>query len=590
MFDSYFKKTYKDCIDEQINYYIHRDDYETSITNLHIENKSELTMIVYATVYVNYYAYQDNEDKKCLTVKCYVDLDNKNNFKVLEIVEYEKSVIGSYYLNSKTLLPYISSDKYEKIAGEILNKYFTKEELKNYIDPKELAKRMGLRIQYHRLSSDKSIFGLTCFKDCYINLYDGGQEEKKYINKGTVIVDREAQSEYGGFSSKNFTITHECVHWYLHRKYFFLEKEILNYVSCGNEGIPSSIDAYKEDFAQMEYQANGIAARIILPFNLIKRDFDSLYDSFILTNNKIRTYEKCIDNISKKSSASRDAVKTRLKEIGYKVEGIFEYVDGRYLKSYLHEMKLNYDESYSLSEFDLLKLIMMNDEFRKYSANNNYLFIDNHLCFNDEKYITNDYQLTDYALDHIDECCILFKYKSLKNNKKIITNKCLLFRANSKGRDFYIDAFNPPVIITPNKGVSFIEEYKKIQNLLARIHNMDIHSALKECRESLRISQKELALKCNYSEQTIKEIENKSIRGVSIKNIIRLSIGMRLPKEITYKLLEIGNHSLDNEMSQESAIYRYIIEYMSNYSIEDIDMLLINYNQEPLFYERTAYK
>ena len=69
------------------------------------------------------------------------------------------------------------------------------------------------------------------------------------------------------------------------------------------------------------------------------------------------------------------------------------------------------------------------------------------------------------------------------------------------------------------------------------------------------------------------EIENKSIRGVSIKNIIRLSIGMRLPKEITYKLLEIGNHSLDNEMSQESAIYRYIIEYMSNYSIEDIDML-----------------
>ena len=69
---------------------------------------------------------------------------------------------------------------------------------------------------------------------------------------------------------------------------------------------------------------------------------------------KIRTYEKCIDNISKKSSASRDAVKTRLKEIGYKVEGIFEYVDGRYLKSYLHEMKLNYDESYSLSEFDLL--------------------------------------------------------------------------------------------------------------------------------------------------------------------------------------------------------------------------------------------
>lgn len=589
-FEFYFKNTYKDKIDEYICRYINRDNYETSIKRIYVENVKEMTCFVYITLYVDYYVYQDNEEKKCLTVKCYVDLENENSFKVLEIVDYEKPLMNNYSLDSKTLLPYLPRNKYDDVANEILEKYFTNEELKEYIDAKELARRMGLVVQYHRISCDSKIFGLTCFKDCVIKIYDNDIEKNLFIKKGTIVIDSMVSSDYGGFNSENFTIAHECVHWYIHRKYFFLESDYLNYVSCSDDGIISNILSFNDDFMNMEYQANGIAARILLPYTIVKNDFNNVYNFLILTDNKRETYEKCIDNISIKSHVSREAVKIRLKETGYKVEGIFEYVDGIYLNSYLHNNDYGYDESYSITEFDLLKFMMSNEEFRFFSKTNNYLFIDNHLCINDGKYITQDFEMTDYALEHIDECCILFKYTSVNKKKSITIARSVLFRANSKGRDFFVESFKLPINVTIDENVSIVEEYEKIKSLLARIHDMDIQSALRECREALQISQLELANLSNYSEQTIKDIETKIDRKISLDNILRLSIGMRLPKEVIYRLLEIGDYSLDNDMSERNILYRVVIDYMLNSSIHDIDLFLIKYKQEPLFYEITEYK
>lgn len=588
-FELYFKNRYKDKIDEYMYEYIHREDFETSIKKLYIENEQEMTLYVYATIYVDYYEYQDIENKKCLTIKCFVDLENENNFEVIEIVEYEKPIIKIYTLDSQSLLPYIPNDKYDELANEIINHYFTKTELCNYIDAKTLAKRMKLNIQYHKLSSDGKVFGLTCFKDCNIYVYDNNIKKEINVQRGTIIVDREILSEYGGFSSENFTIIHECVHWYVHRKYFFFEYNLSKYVSCRDDGIISTIETYNDDYVKMEYQANGISARILLPYIKIKNDFNNLYDLLSVTNNKRQAYIKCIDSISNKSHVSREAVKIRLKEIGYKVEGIYEFVDGKYLKPYLHDNNYDFDESYSITELELLKLLLLNEKFSIFSKNNNLVFVDNHLCINNKKYITPNYELTDYALDHINECCVLFKYKTL-NKKKCNTGKYLLFRANSKGREFFVEEFKSPVTIIHNDDVSIIKEYEKSKVLLERIYNMDIQSALRECREALQISQRQLADYSNYSEQTIKNIETKPNRDISIENILRLSLGMKLSKDVIYRLLEIGNHSLLNEMSQLDALYRYILDYMSRDSVERIDKFLMKYNQKPLFYDKSAYE
>ena len=142
-FELYFKNRYKDKIDEYMYEYIHREDFETSIKKLYIENDQEMTLYVYATIYVDYYEYQDIENKKCLTIKCFVDLENENNFEVIEIVEYEKPIIKNYTLDSQSLLPYIPNDKYDELANEIINHYFTKTELCNYIDAKTLAKKLS---------------------------------------------------------------------------------------------------------------------------------------------------------------------------------------------------------------------------------------------------------------------------------------------------------------------------------------------------------------------------------------------------------------------------------------------------------------
>lgn len=580
-FEKYFNKMYKDIIDSYMYKYIGRDNIETSITSLRIENNDELTMYVYATVCINYYLYQDIEESGWFTVKCFVDLESVSNFKIIEVVEREDSVMKKYAINSKTLVPYICKNEYDEIANEILNKFFSKKELDDYINPTELAKRMGLVVKYRKLSIDNSIFGISCFKEAVINTYENMEENKEKFAEGTIIVDSDTYSGCGGFYSEGFTIVHECVHWYLHRKFMLLNNDLLNNLSCTEEGIIGN-DYFKDSFKFMEYQANGIAARILLPNNKFKKDFDLLFNSLILNRGKIKSYEECINKISNQAKISKEAIKIRLIELGYNVDGIYHFVDSKQFLSYFHNDILKDDESYSISTFDILKLLFMNEKFDIFIHENNFIYVDNHLCINDPKYIDENYNLTEYALNNIDECCVLFKYEINNSSKMFKPSKCTMYRANSKGRDFYIKGFMANAELLNDRSGLIIEEHKKIDELLSRLKGKNIQEALRECREASNIGQYELGVYTNYSERTIREIETKEKRQVTKENILRISLALNLPKEAIYYLIELGGFSLNNS-AQDNVVYILIINSMPGLTPNTIDDILVSNGQKPLF-------
>ena len=580
-FEKYFIKTYKDIIDSYMYKKINRDNIETSITSIRIENNSELTMYVYATICIDYYLYQDVEESSWFTVKCFVDLECSSNFKVLEIVDREKPVMKKYSINSKTLVPYICIDEYDDIANEILRKYYSKEELIEYIDPTELAKRMGLLVEYRNISNDNSIFGISCFKDSIIKTYENMEEKEEFFSAGTIIVDRDTFSGCDGFYSVRFTIAHECVHWYLHRKFMLLNNDLLDNLSCTEEGIIGNA-VFNDIFKIMEYQANGIAARILLPNFKFKNDFNLLFDSLVLRVGKLKAYEEGIKMISDRIKISKEAIKIRLMELGYNVDGICQFIDEKYSKSYLHNNNLREDESSSISTFEILRLLFINERFSSFLRENNFIYVDNHLCVNNQKYIDNNHNLTEYALNNINECCVLFKYEIKDNNKLFKPSKCTMFRANSKGRDFYIKDFVPHDKLLKDRNGLALEEQKKIDELIDRIRNKNIQDALRECREARNISQNDLGIISNYSERTIREIETKENRQVTKENILRIALGLNLAKDVIYYLIEIGGFSLNNNL-QENVVYRLIIDSMPGVSISEIDTMLISNGQKPLF-------
>lgn len=111
---------------------------------------------------------------------------------------------------------------------------------------------------------------------------------------------------------------------------------------------------------------------------------------------------------------SKQAVKMRIREMGYaKIDGAFTYVNGQYVTPFSFAASaLSDNQSFTISSADLFKAYYLNKDFRKAIDTGRFVYIEGHVCLDNEKYIVrSDVQikLTQYALSHIDECCFVFK-------------------------------------------------------------------------------------------------------------------------------------------------------------------------------------
>jgi len=89
--------------------------------------------------------------------------------------------------------------------------------------------------------------------------------------------------------------------------------------------------------------------------------------------------------------------------------GAYNRVDGSYVRPYRFKKgSLKSDETYSVSYNDVLDVLFQNSRIVEGLIYKNYVFVENHICISDYKYITKDIfgklVLTEYARRHMDEC------------------------------------------------------------------------------------------------------------------------------------------------------------------------------------------
>lgn len=115
---------------------------------------------------------------------------------------------------------------------------------------------------------------------------------------------------------------------------------------------------------------------------------------------------------------SKQAVKMRIREMSYaKIDGAFTYVNGQYVNGQyvtpfsFDASALSDNQSFTISSADLFKAYCLNKDFRKAIDTGRFVYIEGHVCLDNEKYIARSdgqIKLTQYALCHIDECCFVF--------------------------------------------------------------------------------------------------------------------------------------------------------------------------------------
>ena len=99
---------------------------------------------------------------------------------------------------------------------------------------------------------------------------------------------------------------------------------------------------------------------------------------------------------------SKQAVKMRIREMGFaKVDGAFTYVNGQYVNPFSFDSSaLTDNQSFTISSADLFKAYCLNKDFRKAIDTGKFVYVEGHVCLDDEKYIIHSdgrVKLTQYV-------------------------------------------------------------------------------------------------------------------------------------------------------------------------------------------------
>lgn len=131
----------------------------------------------------------------------------------------------------------------------------------------------------------------------------------------------------------NNTIIHECVHWDRHSKFFELQKlfnKNLNSISC--HVVEGERPEEKRNALQwMEWQANALAPKILMPAEMTKRKIEELlirYHVEFSRLNEADIMQMVLTELSDFFGVSLQAAKLRAVDLGYnQAIGILQYVD-----------------------------------------------------------------------------------------------------------------------------------------------------------------------------------------------------------------------------------------------------------------------
>ena len=530
--------------------------------------------------------------EKWLDVRCKVLLGVElTDFEIININECEQQEDSDNDKYSGELVPIISRDAFENEATKFLGKYYPLALQEPVAVPiRKIAEDMGLSvIEDSLISSELDIFGLVVFEDGNI------KDENKNIvirnaKRGTVLIDPRVYYERT-LGTVNFTIAHECFHWYRHQPYHALMKMLGANVELGKI-IQCSIGSNAKDSEKwkavdwMEWQANGVAPHILMPTNTAKIKISELVEKYHIHFDGTDGYqiEEMISELADFYGLSKQAVKMRIREMGYaKIDGAFTYVNGQYVTPFSFDASaLSDNQSFTISSADLFKVYCLNKDFRKAIDTGRFVYIEGHVCLDNEKYIVRSdgqIKLTQYALSHIDECCFAFdkgySYQSKYQGQKYYVQ--MMYKTPSQVAaqeySFEMNAHNRTLL-------SQIQRASRSADAM-RLYPGAFSETLVQLMKEKKLSNKKLADASLVGERTIQRLRNEEEYPTTVQTVLGLCYGLQLSVPEAEMLVRKTDFNIKPTNPQNNA-YRCVLSSCAENSIYEINEMLESCGFEPL--------
>ena len=447
-----------------------------------------------------------------------------------------------------------------------------------------IAESMGLTsIQGRCLTDDFSIFGEICFSAGNVELLDLFKCSKSTVevSRGTILIDAYTFWERN-LGCVNNTIAHEVFHWYKHRMYaaikHILRKERFVACRCPSNAVYPEKDMPWTDEQCMEWQANSLAPRILMPLATFKVKVAELYDKYRIVEEKDAQNSLLTELIAEELATfyavSKQSVLIRMQEVGCseaKVVLQFESIN-----------KPHYD----IEEADAFFVYSTNAELRRLLNDGLFVYAQKHFVINNPAYVfrTEDGkpELTQYALEHLDTCTLSFSWIEAPQIDHPHVPLVLMHRANTSQRvSVFIPKENQAAIVLSEELQKKRDEFEKQTNSY-RLANPQktAWQLMGEIITQRGISSPHFCSLTGLDEVFYRRAINGASTRPSIETIVAFSCGLDLDIQTAQKIMQLASHAFDE--SDLHRAYMFCIGGLSGHSIEERNTFLESYGYPPL--------
>lgn len=516
----------------------------------------------------------------------------KNGLKHVNIghaSEYSRELFRAEDALTKYLVPYIYAKDLDKHAEKFLERYCPqalKEPMPLPI--KEIVEQMGLTVYHAPLPG--GIFGRTYFNDANVEVYGNKactEIVEKSISPGTVLVNPDVFF-MRNIGSVNNTVIHECVHWDKHYKFFELQKLLnpdIQAISCAVvEEYKKKPNQLEDELSWMEWQANALTPKILIPAKTGKAKLSEILNrlrsSFHghLRNGYIM--ELAISEFADFFKVSTTAAKIRAVELGFEqAAGVFNFVDGKnYPPFSFQKGSLKKGQTFIIDRNNIIVESLFNQDLADDFKAGRFIHAGGLFVINDPKYVSiiedTEPALTEYALEHVDECCLVFDRTTRVSSHydDSFYRICFLCR-DADSKSFVEAKFNPregkneDVQKRAREMATIAAEAKRISDILAEVPSsfcgtLDYHIKRR------KYTNEKLEERTGISSRMLQDYRNKKDAKPTLQSVLALCIGLNLHPSFSYDLIAKAGYNIMTA-SEEFLVYRYLID---NHHMENIFM------------------
>ena len=465
-------------------------------------------------------------------------------------------------------VPVIHKKDFDDEATKFLQKWYPQALLQPMPVPmREIAqKRMNLTvIDDIPLTKELSVFGQVCFASGTIKTYDKSSNVlvDTAVERGTVLIDPNTYF-MRCLGCMNNTLAHEAFHWERHRIYATF-KSILTKQSIVAQRCPTTPkgnfvrDNLSSDEDWMEWQANGIAPKILMPKEPTEWKIKELTTAYGYTSLSpdFDKLKGIIDELSAFYGVSKQAAKIRMIELGYpEANGVY-----------------NYDSDCTLFSKEIMPIDAYteygdNEEFRVLFDMGLFRNVEGHFVIDTFAYrmesIDGGYVLTEYARENLDECTLTFEYNIAElfefNRKSGVLYREKQRRTARPSQGLFAPKYNQAVI---DKALAEVSEAQRQIEAAQAFGDATAAQTIAAYMERAKPKWNSTIFqeRTGLSKNEYSKITTKPNRNFELPTIVSICVGLKLPTEHARDLIAKARFAL-GKSSPEDIAYSMIISGM----------------------------